>query len=192
MAALNYLGSQVTVLKAITTYTDPVLQLSYQPSSPTLTIRTIISAISSAKNPPFKVSVYRPPALEEHARNAHTREQRRLLYRFIFSVAVTIPTFIIAVVYMTLVKDGNPTKTFLMEPMWTANTSRAVWALFFLATPVMFYSASLFHQRSIMEIRVLWRRGSTTPILKRFIRFGSMNLLVRSSLPIPYSIYRHP
>jgi cation transport ATPase len=120
----------------------------------------------------------------------HVREQRRLLYRFIFSVAMTIPTFIIAVVYMSLVKDGNPTKTFLMEPMWTGNTSRAVWALFFLATPVMFYSANLFHQRSIKEIRVLWRRGSTTPILKRFIRFGSMNLLVCSP-PIPYSIHQH-
>ena len=178
MAALDSFGSQVTVLKPITAYTDPIVKVSYQPSLPSLTIRSIISAISSAHTPPFKVSVHQPISLEERARNMHIREKRRLLYRFLFSVAVAIPTFVLAIVYMFLVKDGNSTKAFLMAPMWTGNTPRVVWALFFLATPVMFYSANLFHQRCIKEIWALWRPGSTTPILKRFIRFGSMNLLV--------------
>jgi hypothetical protein len=79
---------------------------------------------------------------------------------------------------MTLVHSNNQTKQYLMSPMWNGNVSRTEWALFFLATPVYFYSAGLFHRRSIKEIRALWRKGSTTPIIKRFTRFGSMNLLV--------------
>jgi cation transport ATPase len=105
-------------------------------------------------------------------------EQRAILRRLILAAVVAIPTFILGIVFMSLVKGDNSTKVFMMEPIWTGNTSRIQWALFFLATPVQFYSANIFHRRSIKEIRALWRRGSTTPILKRFIRFGSMNLLV--------------
>lgn len=106
------------------------------------------------------------------------REQFALLSRLILAVIISIPTFVIGVAFMSLVKESNSTKAFLMEPMWTGNTSRSQWALFVLATPIQFYSANMFHQRSIQEIRALWRRGSSTPIYKRFIRFGSMNLLV--------------
>ena len=105
----------------------------------------------------------------------------------IVSIVAAIPTFIIGIVYMTLVSSDNPTRMWFMQPMWTGNVSRAEWALFFLATPVMFYSAGMFHRRSLKEIYALWRRGSRVPVWKRFIRFGSMNLLVRefagSTLP---------
>lgn len=35
--------------------------------------------------------------------------------------------------------------------MWTGNVSRAEWALFFLATPVMLYSAGMFHRQSLVR-----------------------------------------
>jgi P-type Cu+ transporter len=63
--------------------------------------------------------------------------------------------------------------------MWTGNSSRIQWSLFFLATPVMFYSAGSFHRRGLKDIYVLWRRGSRTPVWRRFTQFGSMDLLVR-------------
>ena len=97
----------------------------------------------------------------------------------IVSIVAAIPTFIIGIVYMTLVPSDNSTRMWFMQPMWTGNVSRAEWALFFLATPVMFYSAGMFHRRSLREIYALWRKGSRVPVWKRFIRFGSMNLLVR-------------
>ena len=112
-----------------------------------------------------------------------THEQRVLLYRLVIAIIIAIPAFIIGIVFMSLVKDGNSTKTFMMQPIWAGNTSRSQWALFFLATPVQFYSANMFHRSSIKEIRALWRKRSTTPILKRFVRFGSMNLLVCISQP---------
>lgn len=178
MTAVKSLGSQIKVIKPITSHTDGLLEISYQPSPPSFTIRTIISTIASSKSPPFGVSIHHPASLEDRAKSMQGREQSALLWRLIVAAIIGIPTFVIGMVFMSLVKDGNPTKSFLMEPMWAGNASRSQWALFFLATPVQFYCANIFHRRSIKEIRALWRRGSTTPVYKRFVRFGSMNLLV--------------
>ncbi|KAJ7228679.1 E1-E2 ATPase-domain-containing protein [Mycena pura] len=186
MAALKALGPRVVVVTPITSHTNPVLTVSYKPDSPSLTIRTIIAALESSNFPPFQVTIHKLPSLEERARAMHAREQQHLLYRLIFTIVVAIPTFIIGIVFMSLVKDDNPTRMYFMEPIWTGNTARATWALFFLALPVMFYSAALFHRRSIHEIRGLWRRGSRTPIWKRFVRFGSMNLLVSTGVSVAF------
>lgn len=182
MRALKTLGPEVVVNKPLTTHTDPILTITYTPSPPDLTIRTIVAAISMAGQPStnFTAAIHRPPSLEDRARHMQRREQRHLLWRLLFSVVAAIPTFILGIVYMTLVPAENPTRMWLEEPLWAGNASRAEWALFFLATPVMFYSAGMFHRRSLKEIYALWRKGSRIPVWKRFIRFGSMNLLVRT------------
>ncbi|KAJ8523030.1 hypothetical protein ONZ45_g465 [Pleurotus djamor] len=162
-SALVQFGSAVEVVKPPQGFNDPLIT-----------------------SPPFNVSTHQPPSLEQLARRIHAREQRRLMTRLILSVIIAIPTFIIGIVYMTLVKSDDPIKEYLMEPMWAGNASRTEWALFFLATPVYFYSASLFHKHSIKELSALWRRGSPIPILRRFIRFGSMNLLVSSAVSVAY------
>ncbi|KAJ7498944.1 E1-E2 ATPase-domain-containing protein [Mycena latifolia] len=187
MTALEALGSRVVVITPLTSHTNPILTVSYKPDPPSFTIRTIIAAMEASNSPPFDVTIHRPPSLEERAKTMHEREQRHLLIRTLFTVAVAIPTFIIGIVFMSLVKDGNPTKDYLMAPMWTGNTSRSTWALFFLSLPVMFYSAGLFHRRSIKEIKALWRKGSKTPILRRFIRFGSMNLLISTGVTVAFT-----
>jgi Cu+-exporting ATPase len=178
MAALAAFGSHITILKPLTSHTDRILQLSYHPSPPSLSIRTIISAITLSRSTRFKVTIHEPPSLEELSRDIQSREQNRLLRRFVVAVIFAIPTFIVSIVFMSLVKDDNSVKKLLMEPILTGNTSRIDWILFFLATPVMFYSANIFHKKSIKEIWSLWRPGSHTPIWKRFTRFGSMSLLV--------------
>jgi P-type Cu+ transporter len=167
------------------TLQDPMLRLTYSPSPPTFTIRDIVSAIISSNSPPFLVTVYKTTSLEDRARSLQAREKRQLLYRLGFSVIVALPTFIIGVVFMSLVSPKHPARIYLTEPMWMGNSSRMQWSLFFLATPVMFYSAENFHRRCMKEIYALWRRGSRTPVWKRFLRFGSMNLLVRVSPPSP-------
>ncbi|KAI0005062.1 hypothetical protein BJV74DRAFT_762462 [Russula compacta] len=168
------------------TLQDPILRLTYVPSPPTFTIRDVVSSIVSSSSPPFRVTIQKPSSLEDHARLVQARERRNLLYRLGFSVIVAIPTFIIGILFMSLVSSKNPIRSFFMEPMWTGNASRIQWSLFFLATPVMFYSAGGFHRRSLKEIHALWRRGSRTPIWKRFLRFGSMNLLVSSGISVAY------
>ncbi|KAG2367395.1 heavy metal translocatin [Suillus spraguei] len=167
MTALQRLQPDVTVIKP-------------------LTIRSIISAIVSVELTLYTVSIYRPPTLEELTRSMQQREQRALLLRLFFTCIIAIPTFIIGVVYMSLVPGGNATKQYLLGPMWKGNVSRIEWALFFLATPVYFCGADLFHRRSIKEIRHLWRKGSMSPIVRRFTRFGSMNLLVSTGVSVAY------
>ncbi|KAJ7700064.1 hypothetical protein B0H17DRAFT_1253904 [Mycena rosella] len=180
MAALESLGSRLTIITPLTSHTSPIVTVSYSPDPPSFTIQ-------SSNSPPFDVTIHRPPSLEERAKAMHERQQRHLLFRTLFTMVVAIPTFIIGIVFMSLVKEGNPTKDYLMAPMWTGNTSRSSWALFFLSLPVMFYSAGLFHRRSIKEIKALWRKGSKTPILQRFIQFGSMNLLVSTGVTVAFT-----
>ncbi|KAG1725199.1 E1-E2 ATPase-domain-containing protein [Suillus lakei] len=72
---------------------------------------------------------------------------------------------------MSLVPAGNQTKLYLMQPMWNGNPSRIEWALFFLATP------------STVEES---EHDSETPIIRRFTRFGSMNLLVSTGVTVAY------
>ncbi|OJA14676.1 hypothetical protein AZE42_02391, partial [Rhizopogon vesiculosus] len=186
MTTLQQLQPEVTIVKPISDYMDPIMEVCYEPSPPDFTIRSIISAIVSAEPRSFSASIYHPPTLEQSTRSLQLHEQRALLLRLFFTFTIAIPTFIIGVVYMSLVPSSNQTKEYLMVPMWNGNASRSEWALFFLATPVYFYSAGLFHRRSIKEIRALWRKGSTTPIVKRFTRFGSMNLLVSCGVSVAY------
>ncbi|KAF9259501.1 heavy metal translocatin [Marasmius fiardii PR-910] len=184
-ANLNRLGSSVTVTKPFDNFSDPLITLSYVPDPPMFTIRQIIDAITS-QSPGFNVKVYHPPSVEERSQTIRLHEQRRLLIRFGITAILAIPTFILGIVYMSLVKVHNPVKMYLMQPMWVGNASRLQWALFILATPAMFYSAGLFHQKSAKEIHALWKRGSTVSIADRLTRFGSMNLLVSAGVSVAY------
>lgn len=177
MDALRDLFPRITITKPFADHTDPLIGISYEPAPPDFTIRTIISRIVSV-DPAFTASLYHPPTLEQRTRSMQLHEQATILKRLLFTFVIAIPTFIIGIVYMSLVPSGNHSKSYLMEPMWNGNASRILWSMFFLATPVMFYGAGLFHRRSIKEIVATWRKGSSTPIITRFTRFGSMNLLV--------------
>jgi len=114
------------------------------------------------------------------------RERHRLLLRLFLSFIVTIPTFLISVVWMSLVPPTNHVRMFFQRKMWTGADTRAEWALFFLATPVMFFAADIFHVRAIKEIRALWGVNSKVPILRRLYRFGSMNLLMSAGTSVAY------
>ncbi|KAF8837675.1 heavy metal translocatin [Paxillus ammoniavirescens] len=186
MDALRKLQPQVSITKPFSEYTDPVIEIVYEPAPPDFTIRRIISCIVSANPTPFKASLHRPFTLEQRTRSMQLRERRTLIRRLLFTFIFAIPTFIIGVVYMNLVPSGNRTRDYFMESMWNGNASRIQWSLFFLATPVMFYGAGLFHRRSVKEITALWQNGSATPIIKRFTRFGSMNLLVSTGVSVAY------
>jgi heavy metal translocating P-type ATPase len=174
---------QDVVIDKLPTPKDPILKLTYKPKAPKFTIRTILEAISDADSA-FELSIYHPMTIEERSRRIRVREQRHILYRFILSVVIAIPTFILGIVYMDLVPAGNSTRKYLSQRL--AGITRTEWALFILATPVYFFAADIFHRRTIKEVRALWRPGSSTPILRRFYRFGSMNMLVSLGTTIAY------
>lgn len=164
---------------------DPILKITYTPRPPAFTIRDILSAIE-ATNDSFKATIHHPPSIEDRSRAMQHRERGRLLSRLLFVLAVAIPTFIIGIVYMSLVPSSNKTRKYLEQPIWAGSVNRIEWSLFIMATPVMFYGTDAFHVRAMKEVYALWRPGSRAPILRRFYRFGSMNLLISAGTTVAY------
>lgn len=164
---------------------DPVMKITYMPAPPDFTVRNIVHTINTL-NESFRTHIYHPPSIEQRSQAMHVREQRRLLRRLLLSFIVAIPTLLIGVVWMSLVPKSNSIRMYFEHPVLSGMVTRADWALLFLATPVMFLAADVFHIRAIKEIRALWRRGSRVPILRRFYRFGSMNLLISAGTSVAY------
>ncbi|KAI1141259.1 heavy metal translocatin [Hypoxylon sp. FL0543] len=186
------------------TLKQPILKITYVPAGPEFTIRHILKAIE-ASDPAFKASIYHLPTLEERSKRMQAILRRKISLRAWFTTIVVIPTFVIGVVYMSLVSDHNPSKMFLMEP-WKPGISRAQLALCIMATPVYFYAANLFHRQAIIEVKSMWiprkpardeeinydredeRRDEPKlrKVLERFYRFGSMDMLVSLGTTIAY------
>jgi len=167
------------------TVKDPILRIKYIARPPGFTIRHILTTINSVDNA-FATSIYHPPTIEDRSREMHARERKRILFRLALAVTAAIPAFIIGVVCMTIMMKNSSIRMFMMHPMWAGSVSRAEWALFILATPIYFFAADQFHRKAIKELKALWRPGSKTPILHRFIRFGSMNMLMSLGTSVAY------
>jgi Cu+-exporting ATPase len=167
------------------TLKDPRISLTYTPHPPELTVRRFISVINSTHEA-FSAAIDRPPSIEERSRAIQHREQRHILLRLLFTFCVAIPTLIIGIVFMSLVPSTNGTRIWFEQPVWAGQASRTEWALFIMTTPVMFFGADVFHVRAYKELRALWRPGSKVPILRRFYRFGSMNLLISAGTSVAY------
>ncbi|KAH7305328.1 hypothetical protein B0I35DRAFT_444338 [Stachybotrys elegans] len=159
-----------------------IIKLCYVPEGPAFTVRQILAAIE-ATDPALSASIHHAPTLEERSREIQRQYQLHLLYRVILTGIICIPTFVIGVVFMSLVPDG--VNQYLEAP-WTSGISRMQIAGFIMATPVYFFAADIFHTRAIKEIMALWRHGSGTPIIQRFYRFGSMNTLMSLGTTIAY------
>jgi Cu+-exporting ATPase len=180
LLVLEHLSSAFPELLGIeeqATLENPIMVLAYYPRRGLITIRDILETVSSINNH-FKFTIYHPPTIEERSRAMQIRERHRLLLRLVLSFVVAIPTFLIGVVWMSLVSPTNDIRRFFEERMWAGVNTRTEWALFFLATPVMFFAADVFHIRAMKELHALWSSKSRVPILRRFYRFGSMNLLM--------------
>lgn len=177
-------GTVVTIVQSPSPKT-PRLTVKYTPAPPVTTIRDIITTINAADEA-FSASVYHPPSDEERSSDIRRRHRNDILRRLLLALIVAIPTFIIGIVYMSLVSKTNATRTWFEEPVWARDVTREEWALFIMTTPVMFYSANHFHKGAVKDIRSLWGRKSKVPILRRFYRFGSMNLLISLGTTIAY------
>ncbi|KAF2727591.1 heavy metal translocatin, partial [Polyplosphaeria fusca] len=164
---------------------SPILRVRYIPDAPCFTVRNIFQSIKEL-DPSFLPSIHHPPTLEDRARDMHARERRRVLFRLVLSVVIAIPAFLLGIVFMSLVKETNPIRRYIMQPMWAGNVARVTWALFILATPVYLFAADTFHARALKEVKAMWRPGSRTPFLQRFYRFGSMNMLMSLGTSIAY------
>lgn len=164
--------------------TNSLVRLRYEPKAPEFTIRHILRAISQTDSL-LTPTIYHPPSLEDMSRLLRAKHQRALLWREIMTLIIAIPTFVLGIVFMGLVPESNHTKHYLMQP-WTSGLSRMNLILCMLATPVWLFAADIFHVRALKEIRAMWRPGSRTPILERFYKFGSMDMLMSLGTTIAY------
>ncbi|KAJ9610526.1 hypothetical protein H2200_005303 [Cladophialophora chaetospira] len=166
------------------TLKDPIVTITYRPSAQ-VTVRSFIAAIDSSHEA-LVASVYHPPSLEERSRRLQRREMKHILWRLLFTGLVAIPTLIVGVIYMSLVPESNQTRQWWEQPILAGQAMRIDWTLFFMTTPVMFFGTDRFHTRAYKEIKAIWRPSSKVPILRRFYRFGSMNLLISAGAGVAY------
>ena len=185
LEALNSKFSERVRIEKIPSLKDPTLSIVYEPCLPTFTIRDIVSTINSV-NESFETLVYHPPSVEDRSKAMQVYERKRIFRRLVLSFVIAMPTLLIGVIWMDLVPSSNHIRSFFQKSVWAGNVTRAEWSLFILATPVMFFAADTFHIRAVKEIRALWRKGTKVPILRRFYRFGSMNLLVSAGTSVAY------
>lgn len=175
----------------------PVSTITYIPRAP-LTIRDILSQLTDLK-PEFDAEVVRQQSLSERSQEIQRREVKLLAAHLAVAVVFAIPTFIIAIVSMVLLKSTHPFRRFWDQPVWGgANLGTIVqWPL---ATVVQFGVGWLFYKRAF---NALWphlralvprflrpasmRRLPPRPVTwKSLFSFGSMDLLVTLSTTVSY------
>ncbi|KZZ97523.1 ATPase, P-type, heavy metal translocating [Moelleriella libera RCEF 2490] len=183
MTLKNLSTSHIEILKA-PSRDQPFLRIRYTPRAPRFTIRQVLKAIE-ATDPSLEASIFHPPTLEERSKAIRAKHQREMFWRMMLTLVLAVPTFVLGIVYMSLVDESDATKQHLMEP-WRSGLSRMQIILFALSTPVYFFAADIFHVRAIKEIRTMWRPGSRTPLIERFYKFGSMNMLMSLGTTIAY------
>ena len=166
-------------------FKNPRIRVIYTPQPPNFTIRDILASVSSV-DPSFHVSIYHPPTLEDRARQLQKRHQFQILYRLILAFIVAIPTTVIGIVFMMVVSESNSTRQYFEEPVWAGKVSRGEWASFIMTTVIYFFAADLFHRRMLLELWLLWKPGSKTPVLRRLYKFGSMDTLVSLGTSVAY------
>ena len=127
---------------------DPIMIVIYSPSPPNIGIRQIINTIEFMDGP-FHARIHTPPSIEQRSKATQRREQKRLLFRLFLSFIVAIPTFVIGVVWMSLVPSSNRSRRFFEQVVWAGADTRADWVMFILATPIFFFAADVFHIRAI-------------------------------------------
>ncbi|KAF8501273.1 hypothetical protein JB92DRAFT_2794788, partial [Gautieria morchelliformis] len=161
------------------TLDHPTTEITYTPRPPSFTLRHIREEIASLG---FTLSVVHVDTIEERAARARIREQRYILLRLGITFLFAIPTFIVAVVGMSLVGSNTSFRRRLEMPVW-GNASEGTVILFVLATPVQLGVGWFFYQRALKSLKGVWRKRKAGADwrrvwLERLLRWGSMDTLV--------------
>lgn len=174
-----------------------VTTITYQPRQP-LIIRDILDSLSNLA-PEFDAQVVRAQSLSERSQAIQRREVKLLASHLAVAIAFAIPSFIIAIVSMVILKMDHPFRQYWDTPVW-GGANRGTVALWPLATVVQFGVGWLFYKRAF---NAMWpflrslvpsflqphsmRRLPSRPLTWRsFFSFGSMDLLVTLSTTVSY------
>jgi copper ion binding protein len=124
-------------LRAFTPLTlhAPVTTVTYAPQAP-LTVRDILASLAGVA-PEFDAEVLKVQSLSERSQAIQKREVKVLAAHLAVAVLVAIPSFIIAIVSMVLLKHHHPFRVYWDTPIW-GGANRGTIALWILATVVQF------------------------------------------------------
>lgn len=194
---LDSYGSSIEVDK-YASLESPTIKISYLPSSGNTSVRRFLFDLNhihaSDQDPFFQIKpndpglfaceLNEPLSLEEQLRTTSKREILNISIRLVFATIFAIPTFIFGIVAMSLLPSENSFRIWVEEPMWAGNTSRNTWILLILSTPVYLFAADVFHRKAFKEVYSLWVHKNSWK--RRFMKFGSMNLLVCLGTSVSY------
>lgn len=189
-SAINTLLDDEPAIQSFTplSISNPTTTLTYLPSPPDgFTLRSLKVAIESL-GPFFVTPVRQSTILDQLSRNSQRKEARDLALRVFIAFLFSIPTFLIAIL-PSFLPSPSPYRNYLDGEI-LGSASRGTLLLWVLATPVQFGVGSLFYTRSWKGVRGVWRRGGERKWKRRFLRWGSMDVLVclgSSSFLLPSS-----
>lgn len=153
---------------------NPTTNITYIPQPPSgFTLRTLRTKIT-ALGPFTLLPLHSASTLSTLAAASQARESRAVLTRFLITLLFAVPTFLIGIVFPSLLSSSHHLRRFFEEPIW-GSASRGMVALFALSTPIQFGIGSFFYSRAWKSLRGVWRRGSWND---RLLRWGSMDTLV--------------
>lgn len=157
------------------TLRTPYSNISYAPKLPNFSARRIRERIRDLG---FELVHAPDDTIEQRAAAARARERKHILWRLGIAFLFAIPTFIVAVVGMSLAPKSSAFRQYWEEPIW-GMAPRGEIALWILATPVQFGVGSVFYSRSWKSLRAVWRRKKATLSWRaiwfaRLFRWGSM------------------
>lgn len=178
-----------------------ILKLTYTPSvMDDLQLRTILSIINSIDK--LTASIMEKENLQDHMNRIASKELKAIALRLSVTFLFAIPSFVFGIVIMSLLSESNKVKV-IMEKKVLGNSSVLMWVLFGISTPVYLVIDFVFHKKSFNELRILWKvnilfnrnvsknknllaRFNWRIFLKRFVMFGSMNLLISLGTSVAY------
>ena len=131
-------GPSVTILKPYASDPPNVLRINYTPSVPHFTIRMMMSTILSTgiPSPPSQFGIRLPPT--KLLVKCIERNKGNFYFVLLFAVTAAIPTFIIGILYMSLLKADNPGRLYLKGRYGWVKLREVT-----ISTPVMFYAAEV-------------------------------------------------
>lgn len=197
----SYLSSfgEVVVIQDPITLSHPHIKFTYIPNvERKLTIRNVLNdlnhiraaendmgyVVDPLKEGTFKCKLAEEVSLDDQMRRLSIKETMKVVRRLVIASVFAVPTFVFGVVSMSLLPKANSFRVWTEEPIWAGNVSRNTWILFFLSTPVYFFAADIFHNSALKELKALWLHK--TSYKKRFLSFGSMNLLMFLGTTVSY------
>ncbi|KAF8512736.1 hypothetical protein BU17DRAFT_53888 [Hysterangium stoloniferum] len=153
-------------------YSSPaIFTLTYVPRPPMQTLRTILDLLKHS-HPSVTFTPLPPRSLSSTSQKA----SNYILRLFLITLVFAIPTFVVAVVGMSLLPATNSFRMSLEKPVW-GDATLATIILCGLATPIQLGIGAYFYMGAAASIWSVWRSSSTSWV-NRLIRWGSMDTLI--------------